>query len=212
MALEKAQEKYIPQDNYFYRDYYHYFIIALMSLILILIVAVLMTLFQVLHRPLPAFAAVQANGESMPLTPFEQPNLLPDTLLRWASKAASTAYTFDFVNYNQEISQVRPYFTNAGWFDFRSAISGVLSTIVKNQLFVTGVVSGAPVIANQGPLPGKGYVWRVQIPFLVTYQSANTTTTAFFIVILSIVQVPTSTNPQGIGIDQFIMASPSPNG
>lgn len=209
MALEQSQQTSISPNNDFYREKYHYFVLGLMLIFLLLLAMVGMTLHQVLHRPLPAFAAVQANGQVMQLTPFEEPNLLPDTLLRWASKAASTAYTFDFVNYEQEINQARSYFTDAGWTDFRAAISGVLSTIVQNQLFITGVVSGAPVISNQGPLPGKGYVWRVQIPFLVTYQSANTTTTAFFIVVVSIVRVPTSTNPQGIGIDQFIMANPN---
>jgi len=207
MALAQVQEKYLPRNNAFYRDNYRYFLFGLMAVIVILLAMVWVLLFEVLHRPLPAFAAVQPNGQSMQLYPFEEPNLLPDTLLRWAGKAASTAYTFDFVNYEQEISQARPYFTEAGWEDFRSAINNVLKTVVQNQLFVTGVVSGPPVISNQGPLVGKGYVWRIQIPFLVTYQSSNTTTTGNFIVIVSIVRVPTSTNPQGIGIDQFIMAS-----
>jgi len=84
-------------------------------------------------------------------------------------------------------------------------VDRLISTIVQNQLFVNGVVSGPPVISNQGPLPGKGYTWRVQIPFLVTYQSANTTTKRSFYVVITIVQVPTNINPQGIGIDQFVM-------
>lgn len=208
MALEQLQDNLIANDNLFYRRFYTYFLLGLMLLIVLLGVSVGMTLYQVLHRPLPQFTGVQANGEHMALTPFEEPNLLSDTLLRWAGKAASRAYTFDFVNYEAQIAQARPYFTEAGWSDFRAAISGVLSTIVQNQLFVTGVVAGAPVIVNQGPLPGKDYVWRVQIPFLVTYQSADTTSKSFYVVVLSIVQVPTSDNPQGIGIDQFIMANP----
>jgi intracellular multiplication protein IcmL len=209
MAFQQTQDKYMPRDNHFYRDYYHYFIYGLMGAILLTFLTVGIVLYQIVHRPWPAFTARQVTGEEMLLTPFEEPNLLSDTLLRWASKAASTAYTFDFVNYEKEIIRVRPYFTDAGWADFRSAISGVLTTIVQNQLFVTGVVSGAPIISNQGPLPGKGYVWRVQIPFLVTYQSANTTTAAYYIVVVSIIRVPTSSNPQGIGIDQFIMANPN---
>ena len=161
--------------------------------------------YQVWNRPLPVFTAVAANGSQVTLTPFQEPNLLPNTLLRWASKATVTAYTFDFVNYADEFAAARGYFTDAGWKDFKSAIADTLDTVIKNQLFVTGVITGAPVISNQGPLPDQGYVVRVQIPFLVTYQSANVSREASYIVILSIVQVPTSQNPQGIGIDQFIM-------
>jgi intracellular multiplication protein IcmL len=125
--------------------------------------------------------------------------------LRWASKAATVAYTFDFVNYNTQTAAARPYFTEDGWQDYLNSVNNLINTIVQNQLFVNGVVSGAPVISNQGNIPGRGYVWRVQIPFLVTYQSANTTSKQNYFVIISIVKVPTYVNKQGIGIDQFVM-------
>lgn len=205
MALEAIQEKYIPRDNSFYCNYYHYFFYGLMIIIFLMMIALGGVLYQMLHRPLPVFYAIQPDGSKMTLTSYEEPNLLPDTLLRWASKAATTAYTFDFVNYDKEIGQARPYFTAGGWKDFLASLSNVITTIVKNKLIVSGIVSGAPVIANQGPLPGRGYVWRVQIPFLVTYQSANTTSKRRFYVVMTIVRVPTEINPQGIGIDQFVM-------
>lgn len=205
MALEAIQEKYIPRDNSFYCNYYHYFLYGLMIIIFLMMIAVGVVFYQMLHRPLPVFYAIQPDGSKMTLTSYEEPNLLPDTLLRWASKAATTAYTFDFVNYDKEIGQARPYFTAGGWKDFLASLSNVITTIVKNKLIVSGIVSGAPVIANQGPLPGRGYVWRVQIPFLVTYQSANTTSKRRFYVVMTIVRVPTEINPQGIGIDQFVM-------
>jgi intracellular multiplication protein IcmL len=77
--------------------------------------------------------------------------------------------------------------------------------VVKKQLFVNGVVAGVPVISNQNELPGRGYTWRVQIPFLVSYQSSDQTTTERYIVVMMIVKVPTTVNPEGIGIDQFAM-------
>lgn len=205
MALDAAKEKYIPKDNGFYRQYYSYFFYVLMFLIVVLMIAVGLVLYQVANRPLPAFYAKQQDGKTMQLISFDEPNLLPDTIIRFASKAAVTAYTFDFVNYESQISLARPFFTAGGWGDFNSSISNLISTIVQRQLFVSGVVSGPPVISNQGPLPGKGYVWRVQIPFLVTYQSANVASTRKYFVVVTIVKVPTSVNPQGIGIDQFVM-------
>lgn len=205
MESVKAQYISVPQDNNFYRQYYHYVIIGVMVIVFIMLTAVCVILYQIFHRPLPVFYAVQADGQRMLLTANENPNLLPDTVLRWASKAATTAYTFDFVNYRQQINAARPFFTNAGWRDYQNSVQDLLSTIVQNKLFVNGVVSGTPVISNQGPLPDKGYSWRIQIPFLVTYQSANTTSKRSFIVVLTLVQVPTNVNPQGIGVDQFVM-------
>src|SRR5262249_51683417 len=144
-------------------------------------------------------------GKRMTLTYFDEPNLLPDTILAWASKAATVSYTFDFVNASKQVAAARPFYTPDGWQDYLNSVNSVINTIVQNQLFVNGVVSGTPVISNQGPLPGKGYVWRIQIPFLVTYQSANLVTKRDFLVVISVVRVPTNVNPQGIGIDQFVM-------
>jgi intracellular multiplication protein IcmL len=110
------------------------------------------------------------------------------------------------VNYQSQTLAAKPYFTEKGWRDYSNSVNLLIDRIVQNQLFVNGVVVGTPVISNEGPITEGGeYVWRVQIPFLVTYQSANTSTKRNYIVILSIVRVPTSVNQQGIGIDQFVM-------
>lgn len=205
MALDDIKEQYIPRDNGFYRKNYPLTLIILMVVIVLAISAVGIVLYQMLNRPLPVFNAVQANGETMLLRPYEEPNYLPDTILRFASKGAVLAYTFDFYNYNNQIASARSYFTDEGWNDYLRSVNPLIANIVQNQLFVNSVVSGQPVISNEGPLPGRGYTWRVQIPFLVTYQSANATTKRSFYVIVTVVKVPTSTNPQGIGIDQFVM-------
>lgn len=204
MGMDRLAERVAPKEHAFYQRFYPLVLMVFSGLVALVMVVVGVLLVQTIHRPLPAFYAKQATGESMPLLPFEEPNVLSDTILRFASKAATIAYTFDFVNYQAQLSEARPYFTAAGWSDFQSSISGLVSTIVKNQLFVSGVVIGTPVISNQGPLPDVGYTWRVQVPFLVTYQSANVTTRRTYMVIVSIVKVPTSVNPQGIGIDQFV--------
>lgn len=194
-----------PKNNLFYRNYYPHIILLLMLLIVILMGMIFLVMHQLFHRPLPAFTALDPDHKSMLLTPFTTPNLQPDTIIRWASKAAIRAYSFDWVNYNREIQAARPYFTSGGWQDFLRSVNAVIKSVVQGQLFVNGIVSGTPVISNQGPLPGKGQVWRVQIPFLVTYQSANNATKRNFIVSLTIVHISTNINPQGIGIDQFVM-------
>jgi intracellular multiplication protein IcmL len=204
-SVHAQVEKYVPRNNDFYRDHYHHVLLALILVIFLLIIGVMFVLYQTLHRPLPAYHAIQANGDKMPLQPYTEPNLLPDTILRWASKAAITAYTFDFVNYRKQLSAARPFFTQAGWADFLSSLNPVVASVAKKQLFVNGVVNGTPVISNQGPMPGRGYVWRVQIPFLVTYQAAQALTKQQYIVVITLVRVPTNINPQGIGIDQFVM-------
>lgn len=205
MALNGLKAKYIPRDNDFYRLHYYQFIYLLMGLFGFMILVLAFVLYQVYNRPLPQFNAIQPDNKKMILIPYKEPNQLPDTILRWASKAATTAYTFDFLNYNRQISAARIFFTNDGWQSYLNSVSGLINRIVAGQLFVNGVVSGTPVISNQGELPRAGYSWRVQIPFLVTWQSANQIRRDNYTVVLMIVKVPTNVNPAGIGIDQFIM-------
>jgi len=193
-------------DDYeWYVKYYHFFIFSLIAAIFLILLMLVLVLYQIHHRPLPQFSAVAPNGQEMVLTSSNEPNLLSSTLIQWASKAAVAAYTFDFVNYNKQAALARPYFTEAGWAHYIDSIGGLIQTIKQNQLLVNGVVTGAPVISNQGVLPGQGYVWRVQMPFLVTYQSSEGTSKKSFTVIVTIVRVPTWKNPAGIGIDQFVM-------
>lgn len=206
-SLQQKYEKYVPREQGFYANYYRYILIFLMFVIGLMIVIASVLLYQSTHQPLPSFHAVQPDKKEVALVPFEAPNLRPETILRWASKAAVTAYTFDLLRYREQIAAARPYFTEAGWQDYLRSVTPLLESVVSNQLFVYGIVAGTPVISNQGPLPGKGNAWRVQIPFLVTYRSANTVENRKFYVALTLVDVPTGINPQGIGIDQFIMSS-----
>jgi len=199
------QQSSTQRDNNFYRDHYFSVITALIVSIFLMLICVSVLLYLVLNRPLPQFFAEAPDGKSMQLNAYIEPNLLPNTLLTWASKAAVAAYTFDFVNYNKQIAAARHYFTEDGWAGYQSAVSGLIATIAQNQLFVNGVVSGPPVISNEGDLSGRGYVWRVQLPFLVTYQAAETLSRQNYMVVMTIVKVPTWKNPEGIGIDQFVM-------
>lgn len=203
--MSTSRQEMPEKKNDFYASSYQSLMIVLMVEILLVLLLVSLVLYQVFHRPLPSFSAVAPNKQHMPLTSSSEPNLLASTLIIWASKAAVAAYTFDFVNYPKQIAAARPYFTTAGWNDYQQSISKLIQTITQNQLFVNGVVSGPPVISNQGPLPGRGYTWRIQIPFLVTYQSAGSTSRSRFIVVITLVRVSTAINPTGVGIDQFVM-------
>lgn len=189
----------------FYRYHYDKIVMILLILIFTVLVIASIVMYQVFHRPNPVFSATDPDGKSLPLVASDSPNLLPDTLIRWASKAAVAAYTFDFVNYNKQVNQLRPYFTSSGWSDYVRSIAGLINTVKKNQIFVSGVVSGPAVISNQGELPGKGFVWRIQMPFLVTYQSTDASTKKQYTMIVTIIRVPARVNPAAIGIDSMAM-------
>lgn len=191
--------------NEFYRMHSQKVLIGLTGCLIFMLMMVAVLLFQIKHRPIPPFIAVNSDVQKMSLKSYDDPNLLPNTLIKWASKAAVTAYTYDFYNYPKQLEMAQPYFTEAGWASYRQSIQGLIDTITANKLFVNGVVSSPPVISNQGSLGDYDKVWRIQIPFLVTYQSSDNTTNASYMVTLMVVKVPTTVNPAAIAIDQFVM-------
>lgn len=193
------------KQNRFYQKYYQVTITGVIISIFLMLFFVILIVYQIFNKPLPSFNAIAPGGRAMQLKSYNEPNLLPNTIIKWASKAAVAAYTFDFVNYNKQIANARPYFTASGWKDYQVSVYKLLQDIAQKQLFVNSVVAGTPIISNQGTLPGMGYVWRVQLPFLVTYQSSERVSRQHFYVMITIVKVPTRDDPAGIGIDQFIM-------
>ena len=193
------------QNNKFYKFHFQKFTIALIVSIILMLILASVVLYQITHRPLPSFYAVNTKGQQMTLRPYAEPNQLPPTLIRFASKAAVSGYTYDFSNFNKQLAIVRPYFTEDGWAAYRAGIEGLLQTVQQNKIFVNSVVSGQPVIASQGYEFGVGYQWQLQLPFLVTYQSSERSTQKAYLIQLTIVKVPTQISPKGIGIDKFFM-------
>lgn len=193
------------RENSFYRDYYDSVMVIVIVAMFAALCSAVFAFYQLFHRPLPSFSAVAANGKQMQLVASPDPNLTSSAIIKWSRKAALAAYTFDFVNYTNQLRLAKPYFTVNGWDGYLASISPLIATIKQNQLFINSIITDPPVISNQGELPEQGYVWRIQIPFLVTFQSAETVTRKNYTVLLTIEKVPTTVNPAGIGISQFVM-------
>ncbi len=193
--------------NSFYRDGYGKVMVALQLSFLVIVALVAAIFYVVTHPPEPKYFAVEADGSLIHIKPLDQPNLASSALLQWANQAAIAAYTYNFVNYKQELMAASEYFTPEGWHSFMTAIqeSNNLKAVLEKKLVVSAVATGAPVIQQQGVLKGV-YSWSVQMPMLVTYQSANEVSQQSLVVKMLITRVSTLNSVRGIGIAQFVVA------
>ena len=193
--------------NEFYRDGQRkLFIIVLLSLIANLILAILSG-YIITHPPAPKYFATSINGRITPLTPLNEPNQSDPAILQWANQAAIAAFTYNFVNYRAELQSASGYFTADGWQQFLTALqdSNNLDAVKAKKLVVSAVASSAPVFLQKGILNGR-YAWRIQMPILVTYQSASEFSQQNLTVTMLVVRVDPLNSPRGIGIAQFISA------
>jgi intracellular multiplication protein IcmL len=197
----------VKSRNDFYRDNYRKVVTALLLSAFIIFILALALIYVVLNPPAPKYFATSTDGRIVNLIPLDQPNLSDAALLQWANTAAVAAYSYNFVNYRQALQDATAYFTPEGQDSFLSAVrsSNNLEAVISKKLVVSAVATGAPVILQKGILAGQ-FTWKVQIPLLVTFQSASQVSQQSVTVTLLIVRMSTLSSARGIGIAQFIVA------
>ena len=192
--------------NQFYKDSQRKVILALLISLLVNIVLGSLLVYMITHPPTPRYFATSINGRITPLFPLNEPNQSDSAVLQWANQAAIAAFTYNFVNYRDELQASSGFFTAEGWDQFLSALqqSNNLEAVKAKKLIVSAVATRAPIILQKGVLNGR-YSWRVQMPILVTYQSASEFTQQNNVVTMLITRVSTLNSPRGIGISQFVV-------
>ena len=194
--------------NEFYRDRYRHALVTCLFLIGIVAALVGLSYYMYLTRPTPKYFATTPDGKLLEMIPLNEPNLQTNTLLQWSARAATGAYTFNFVNYQTALQEVGKYFTTPGYDSFLKALkdSNNLEAVKAKKLVVSAVPTGTPVILKKGILrTNNQYGWEIQVPLLVSYQSANDYLRQNIIVTMLIVRISTLDSPDGIGIERFIV-------
>jgi intracellular multiplication protein IcmL len=196
--------------NKFYKDSQRKVMLALLIAILVNLILGLMLVYIITHPPAPKYFATSINGRITPLFALDEPNQSDSAVLQWANQAAIASFTYNFVNYRDELQASSGFFTPEGWDQFLTALqqSNNLDAVKAKKLIVSAVATRAPIILQKGVLNGN-FSWRVQMPILVTYQSASEFTQQNNVVTMLITRVSTLNSPRGIGIAQFVVGPAS---
>ncbi len=175
-------------------------------LLLVIILGIGSLFFLVAQQPTPRSYSLDPAGNKKSLVILSMPILAPSKLLQWAHNVAVEAYTYNFVNYEQMIEQLKAYFTEEGWDYFENALqtTGDLNAVISKKLIVSAVSIGAPVILERMFVGGR-FSWKVQIPLLISYQSPNEQVQKPVIVMMIISRMPTNKFPNGIAVASFIV-------
>ncbi|WP_019216234.1 type IVB secretion system apparatus protein IcmL/DotI [Legionella tunisiensis] len=200
----------VAMRNDFYRDGQRKTMITLIISILVNFVLASLLVYMITHPPAPKYFATSINGRITPLYPLNEPNQSDSAVLQWANQAAIAAFTYNFVNYRDELQASSGFFTADGWTQFLTALqqSNNLDAVKAKKLIVSAVATRAPIILQKGIL-NERYSWRVQMPILVTYQSASEFSQQNNVVTMLITRVSTLNSPRGIGISQFVVGPAS---
>ena len=202
----------VAMRNSFYRDGQRKIMIVLLCSIVSNFILAGMLFFIVTHPPAPKYFATSISGRITPLVPLSEPNQTDSAIAQWANQAAIAAFSYNFVNYRTELQASSGFFTDEGWSQFLAALeaSNNLVAVKSKKMVVSAVATTAPVILKKGLLNGV-YAWRVQMPLLVTFQSASEFVQQNNVVTMLISRISTLNSYRGIGISQFVV-SPAGSG
>lgn len=198
-----AAEQVILRSD-FYRDGYRRLVlINLIGAVVILVEAFIIA--GLASRPVVTRYFATENGRITQLQPLSQAVLSERQLLQFAQEAAVASYTFDFVNYRKQLSELSSYYTKEGYGEYIDALTrSNLDIVTKRKYVVSAVASGAPIVSRSGLRQGV-YAWEVQMPMSVVYQSSAERADQKFVVKMMLMRMPTTENPRGVGVHQIIL-------
>lgn len=217
---EQFEQQYItPLEmiwlrNHFYYTSYRQLMIACLGLILILIGLIYFYFYEASQIPPPRYFATNPQGTPLKPIPLTNANMDTNSLLLWATEAATSAYTFNFANYHTKLQEARESFTRQGYLYFLKALkdSGNLDAVIKNKLVVYAKPTGsATLLKNSSSDPNFHindlYSWQVQIPMVLTYEGGGTFIQPQNVILtMTVTRVSQLESLKGVGIESFVLS------
>jgi intracellular multiplication protein IcmL len=161
----------------FYQTNYQLMVSVLLLMLLVSFILSGIMFYNIVTCPEPTYYASSQSGNITRIHPLSDPIMSDNEISQWSKNIASIVYTFNFVNYNDVLQQLQKYFTPEGLTRFKNNFQNdaIIGPIIAKKIVVSSTINGPITIFEQGVKKGK-YLWKVQIPMLITYQSPVETT------------------------------------
>lgn len=154
--------------------------------------------------PEPRYIVQQNDGTLIPIIPLNQPIANKNAVTQIVTDAISALNAIDFKNYKGQLQEASTYFTANGWKKYLDEMerTGTFSAMEKRQLVLTSTVNQPPVITKEYDINGT-YAWDVEVPYQVSYFGAGYSQNLQLVARVTLVRIPTTTNPRGVAIAGF---------
>jgi intracellular multiplication protein IcmL len=204
MAEESLQ--FVTLREEFYRDSLGKLVAIIISIIVAIILVIGISLYLFLDKPKPIIFRVSEDFRVIPPVALDQEYLSKPDLFQWVANVLPKLFTYDFINYNDQLKDNAQYFTPAGWEIFLTQLNNYAQNndIQTNKLFTNAMPANAPSLYNRGIVSGR-FTWQIIIPISITYAGTNPPPNKTVTFQLSVVRVPTLNNLDGVAIDNMVV-------
>ena len=223
---QKETYELVRLRNNFYRDSYRRLTLIMILMLITVLMCIGVVFFLINNKPQPRYFATNIYGGIIPLKGLSQP-IAEQEVVQWASRAASNALTFNYVQYQGQLQQaVNVYFTPYGGKMYLKALQDSLNldNVIKNKYLQVAEPTAAPRIlskgvATEGSFKNR-YYWLVQVPVQIEFYGSSGVNRFYQMVTLTIIRssyfvenknnsqaIPSNSLDQtkGIGVNQFVM-------
>jgi intracellular multiplication protein IcmL len=156
-------------------DRLHYISRIVLGLIIALTLSIVGNIVMWPNPPKYRYVPIDNSGLVLPQIPIWQPNNDDQFIVDWTVDAITRLYSFDFMNYRQQLQDARKNLTPLGWRTFEAALqeSNSFNAILSNNFVLTAVPTGEGKITSQFVnTDTERYQWVVEFPMLITYRTA----------------------------------------
>ncbi len=204
--------KLIILRNAFYRDNYRRAIMALLIVLVINCVLGFMIFYKWANPPAPQYFAITADGRIIVLHKLTDPVVPDDFIVQWATNAVREAFSLDYVHWREQLQRASNNFTPDGWKYFLNSLksSNNLKTLTDLKMVSNATVTAAPQVVEKEIVDGH-YAWKIEMPLLVTYESAGHNIHMPLNVTLIVIRMPVQDYPQRVAINNFLAETINPD-
>lgn len=176
----------------------------------ILLFSIALNIYQAKQPPKEHLIASLSDKDSsnIYLTTIPAPvNTIP-VVIAWANRAIISSLTLNFADYDNQVKDMKQYFTDAGYAGFIEALDSKYKDNIKNNRMDINTISNAATIVTHMPTLKEPY-WILQIPIVTTFSTGTKESSINFNRIVTVKIVPTSAekNINGKEIDSITIGS-----
>ncbi|MCE9507191.1 MAG: DotI/IcmL/TraM family protein [Alphaproteobacteria bacterium] len=206
IGVPEGYERIWAENNYYRDGFRNMLWIANIQVLIILALAAFFTFYVKTSKNEDRFFAEAAEGRQMQVEGLDLPNMGKMALTNWVAQAATQIMTFGFNDIDQQFAVSQLNFTAPGWESFYKAMtaSKLIENVIEAQQIVTSVPLSPPILLQEGLIEGK-YSWVFEMQMLITFRSGGVKQVNTKRVRVVVERVPTSDNPNGIGIGKWFI-------
>lgn len=166
------------------------------------VVSMITSSIMIAFAPSPVNYAMTPDGRIMAMTPLSD-GVSQSVVTNFAATSLSSAFSFDFNNYNIQLGNAKTLFTEDGYNKYVEAIRPLVEEAKQNYFVSTAVIMSAPVIVKSAMVDG---IMKYKVSTVVLIDMIGQTKKALprkWILEVVIERVPQTKYPLGIAISRI---------